>query len=316
MMTALTSDAVIDQIRAAAEIRGNGYAREHGNYLRAARLLNAAADGGAPIPPSRDEEALFQAVDGLEALPEHDAFAVLASEVPSLRMLEHQVVMSSSEPGWQDRDADDRVHEIVEALAQLVGRRAPGGSPLIRSHTAFGHARVHLLGKAGLLADDGEEGPATSVPDAEGGQAEETDLLALLARGYGVRADLFAVAKAISKRVVDHPTHRERSATAQVLGFLLQKPGIVAKLRRGDGPSGFFRKLMTTMVRFAQAAAGLRPAAHRQETQRPGLGRPRRRDDHRVPRSSRNRAAQHHQDPQPAADRDPVAVHLRGTAPP
>ena len=70
------------------------------------------------------------------------------------------------------------------------------------------------------------------------------------------------------------------------------------------------------LPRFAQAAARLRPAANRQATHRPGLGRPRRRADHRVPRSPRNRPAQHHQDPQPAADRDPVAVHLRGTAPP
>jgi hypothetical protein len=233
---------------AAAEIRGSGYAREHRNYLRAARLLKAAADGGAPVPPSRDEEALFQAVDGLEALPEDEAFAVLASEVPALRTLEHQVVMSPSEPGRENRDADDRVHEIVEELAQLVGPRAPGGSPLIRSHTAFDHARVHLLGKAGLLADDGEDGPAASVPDPGGGQAGRTDLIALLARGYGVRANLWAVSKAVSKRVVDRPTQRERSAAGQVLGSLLQERGIVTKLRRGDGPSGFSRKSMTTMV--------------------------------------------------------------------
>jgi hypothetical protein len=140
--------------RAAALIRADGFACEHRNYLRAARLLQAAADGGTPVPPTSDEEALFRAVDSLEALPPDGVFAMLASEVPALRDLEQQVVTSLSEPGWNDRDADDRVHEIVDKLARLVGPRAPGGSPLIRSHTAFGHARVYLVGKAGLLSDD------------------------------------------------------------------------------------------------------------------------------------------------------------------
>jgi hypothetical protein len=233
--------------RAAAEIRGDDYMREHRDYLRAARLLKAAADGGAPVPPTGEEEALFRAVEGLEALPPEEAFAALASEVPALRALEYQVVTSASEPGREDRDAGDRVHEIVEELARLAGPRAPAGSPLIRSHTAFGHARVHLLGKAGLLLDDGEDGPAASALDSEDGQAEETDLLALLARGYRVRADLSAIAKEISERVVDHPTHLKRAATHCVLG-LLQEPAIVARLRRGDGPSGLFRNAMTTAV--------------------------------------------------------------------
>lgn len=233
--------------RAAAWIRSNGYAREHRNYLRAARLLTAAAEGGSPVTPSKDEEALFQAVDRLEALPPDEAFAALASEVPALRELEHRVVTSRSEPGWEDRDADDRVHEIVEELARLAGPRAPGGSPLIRSHTALGHARVYLVGKAGLLDDDGGDGSHASLPGPADGQAEEPDLVALLARGYGVRADLFALAKAISKRVMDHPTHQERTAAHYVLTYL-QEPGIVTKLRRGEGPSGSSRKVMTKMV--------------------------------------------------------------------
>ena len=85
------------------------------------------------------------------------------------------------------------------------------------------------------------------MPDPEDGQAEEPDLLALLARGYRVRADLFALGKAISKRVVDHPTYQERMAANYVLGYL-QEPGIVTKLRRGDGPSRSSRKIMTKMV--------------------------------------------------------------------
>jgi hypothetical protein len=233
--------------RAAAWIRGDGYAREHRNCLRAARLLKAAAEGGTPEPPSRDEEALFQAVDDLEALPPDEAFAALASEVPALRALEDWIVTLRSEPGWEERDADDRVHGIVEKLAQLVGPGAPGGSPLRRSHTAFGYARVHLVGKAGLLLDDGEDGPVDPVPGSADGRAEETDLLAHLARCYKVRADLFALAKTISKRVVDHPTYQERTAVNYVLVYL-QEPGIVTKLRRGDGPSGRYRKTMTTMV--------------------------------------------------------------------
>lgn len=109
--------------RAAAVIRGDDYDREHRNILRAARLLKAAAEGGTPVPPSEEEETLFRAVDGLEALPPDEAFAELASEVPALRALEHQVVTSLSEPRWTDRDADDRRHGIVEELARLVRER-------------------------------------------------------------------------------------------------------------------------------------------------------------------------------------------------
>ncbi len=143
-----------DWRRAAAVIRADGFAREHRNDLRAARLLQAAANRGTPAPPSRDEEALLRAVDSLEALPPDEAFAVLASEVPALRDLEQQIVTSLSEPGWNDRDAYERADEIVDNLSRLVGPRAPAGSSLIQSHTAFGHARVYLVGKAGLLSED------------------------------------------------------------------------------------------------------------------------------------------------------------------
>jgi hypothetical protein len=79
---------------------------------------------------------------------------MLASEAPALRDLEQQVVTLLSEPGWEDREPGDRVIEIIDSLARLVGPRASGGSPFIRSHTAFGHARVYLVGRAGLLGDD------------------------------------------------------------------------------------------------------------------------------------------------------------------
>jgi len=144
---------------AAAWMRSSSYTWEHRNDLRAARLLKAAADGGSPVPPSADQEAMFRAVERLEAVPFAEAFAMLASEAPALMTLEHQVVSSLSEPGWADRGADDRVHEIVDELAQLVGPRASGGSPLIQSETAFRIARVHLVGKARLLIDDEDVGP-------------------------------------------------------------------------------------------------------------------------------------------------------------
>jgi len=147
-------DSAKEQRRAAALIRADGFACEHRNYMRGARLLQAAADGGTPEPPAGGEEAFFQAVDSLEALPPDEAFAMLASEAPALRDLEHQVAASPSEPGLDDKDAGDRAGEIIEDLARLVGPHAAGGSPLIRSHTAFGHARVYLVGKAGLLSDD------------------------------------------------------------------------------------------------------------------------------------------------------------------
>jgi hypothetical protein len=171
----------------------------------------------------------------------------LADRDPQRRL---QVRVTGVSGQVRDRDARERGTEILDNLALLVGPRAPEGSPLIRSITAFGHARVYLLGKAGVLMDDGEDGPAASVPDSGDGQADETDLIALLARGYGVAANLFPVAEAISERVIYHPTQEERSATLPVLGGLLRKPGIVARLRRGEDPFGSAdRKALMIMVR-------------------------------------------------------------------
>jgi hypothetical protein len=220
--------------RAAASIRGDDYAREHRNHVRAARLLKAAADGGMPVAASSDEEALFRAVDTLEALSIEDAFAALAAEAPALRALEHQVVTSLSEPGWDDRDEDDRRAEIFHNLVPLVGPRAPQGSALFRSLTAFEHARVYLLGKAGLLDDE-------SGADLE----EYAELVEALARGYGVAPeDMRLVAKAVSKRVAN----RDVPLTPMVLLNLLSEPDIGARLRRGDGPRDSFREEMTTLI--------------------------------------------------------------------
>jgi hypothetical protein len=140
--------------RAAAWMRSSDYTWEHRTHLRAARLLKAAADGGPPVRPTAEQEALFRAVETLEAAPPSDAFAILVSEVPALSALEQRVIASLSEPESQDRGADDRRHEILGELAQLVGPRALSGSPLIRSFMASECARVYLLGKAGLLSDD------------------------------------------------------------------------------------------------------------------------------------------------------------------
>lgn len=139
---------------AAAWIRSSPYAWEHRNRLRAARLLKAAADGDLPVPATSEQEALFRAVENFEAVPLTEGFAMLASEVPALNALEQRISASASEREWQDRDVGERIYEILGELSQLVGPQAPEGSPFIRSHAAFGCARVHLLGKAGLLNDD------------------------------------------------------------------------------------------------------------------------------------------------------------------
>jgi hypothetical protein len=78
--------------------------------------------------------------------------------------------------------------------------------------------------------------------DPIGSHEVEMDLIALLARGYGVAADLYSVAEAVSERVEDHPTQAERAATIPVLSGLLQTPGSVARLRQGDDPFGPDRK--------------------------------------------------------------------------
>lgn len=219
--------------RAAGLIRRNRYRYEHRNGRRAVRLLEAAADGGPPVTAGSDEEALFRAVDDLEARPAEDAFAVLAAEVPALRELEQQVIASRSAPGWEDRDADDRVREILGSLDRLIGPEAPAGSPLIRSEAAHRRARAHLLGIASLLLEDREADPE-----------EEAELLAALARGYSVEPDFKRVAKAIRKRVGD----RDGFPTMAVLSALLGERGMSERLRRGDGPSDSSRKKVAKMI--------------------------------------------------------------------
>ncbi len=68
---------------AAASMRADGYTRVS-TVPTCGRpaFFKAAADDGLPVPLSSEEEALFRAVESLEALPLEDAFAVLASEVP------------------------------------------------------------------------------------------------------------------------------------------------------------------------------------------------------------------------------------------
>lgn len=153
-----------DYKRAAALIRSDRYRYEHRDRRRAARLLAAAAGDAPVVTASSDEEALFRGVDRLEALSVEDAFAVLAAEAPTLRELEQQVITSRAAPGWEDRDDDERVGEILGNLARLVGPQAPEGSLFIRSQVAFGYARVHLVGTAGLLRDAPE-------PDPENGRS-------------------------------------------------------------------------------------------------------------------------------------------------
>jgi hypothetical protein len=219
---------------AAEMARRDRYRYERRNGRRAARLLAAAADGGPPVRVSSEEEALFRAVDNIEALPVEDAFTVLAAEVPALRELEHRVIASRSAPGWEDRDADDRVREILGNLDRLVGPQAPAGSLFIRSAAARDRARVHLLGTAGLLRED----PEPADPE------EQAAMLAALARGYGVKPEVKEVARAIRKRVGD----RDGFPTKVVLFYLLGEPGMGERLRRGDGPSDSSRKAMTELL--------------------------------------------------------------------
>jgi hypothetical protein len=222
--------------RAATLIRADRYRYDRRTDRRAARLLTAAG-GGPLVTTSSEEDALFRGVDRLEALPVEDAFAALATEVPALQELEHQILTSRFAPDWEDRDIDDRMDEILDNLDQLAGPRAAEGSPLIRSEVALAYARVHLLGKAVPLLED----PA---PDPKDEPSEEAGLLAALARGYGVTPDAKRVAEAISRQVGD----RNGFPTLAVLSLLMQEPGIGARLRRGDSPSGAYRKAMTRII--------------------------------------------------------------------
>jgi len=135
---------------AAASMRSHARTWEDRTRLRAARLLKAAADGGLPVPPDADQEALFQAVDRLKALPLDEAFAVLASEVSALGALERKLVTLRSEPSWQNMDARLRWREIFHEVRQLVGPLAPAGSPLIRTEEALSVVLVLAKRTAGV----------------------------------------------------------------------------------------------------------------------------------------------------------------------
>ena len=70
------------------------------------------------------------------------------------------------------------------------------------------------------------------------------------------------------------------------------------------------------LPRHPAAAAEVRAPPDRQAARPARLGRPGRHRDLRVPEPPGTRTAQQHQDPQRPADRDPLAVLLRGPAPP
>jgi hypothetical protein len=219
---------------AAEYLRRDRYRYEHRNGRRAVRLLEAVADGSGPPAVARGEdESLFRAVDDLEAHPAEEAFAMLAEEVPALWELERQLAESRSAEGWVDRDADPLVRGILGSLDRLVGPEAPRGSPLVRSATAHRCARVHLLGTVGLLLEDREAGPE-----------EKAALLAVLARGYGVKPDIKPVTRAIRRRVGD----RDGFRTMAVLSVLLWERGMGERLRRGGGLSDSSRKSVATTL--------------------------------------------------------------------
>jgi ketopantoate hydroxymethyltransferase len=68
--------------------------------------------------------------------------------------------------------------------------------------------------------------------DFRHGQAEETDLIAQLARSYEVAGDLYLVAEAVIEHVAETPTQEERTATIPMPAALLKTPDLVARLRR------------------------------------------------------------------------------------
>ena len=138
----------------AAWMRSKDYTWEHRNWLRAARLLKAAADGDQPVQHGADQEALFSVVERLETVPLAEAFAMLASEVPALSALEQEILTMRSRPGWQDTNAADHRKQIRNDVGQLVGPQASSGSPLIRSNTALYHALGYLSRRVGLLEED------------------------------------------------------------------------------------------------------------------------------------------------------------------
>ena len=90
-------------------------------------------------------------------------------------------------------------------------------------------------------------------------------------------------------------------------GFFTER--LVSQRRVSPATIASYRDSLKLLLAFAQQRTGKRPNALDWADLDADA-------DHCVPGAPRNRPAQHHQDPQPAADRDPVAVQLRRTAPP
>lgn len=144
--------------RAAAEARSNRFAVEHRNEFRAARLLEAASAGVGPKAPSPEDEALFSAVEGLEGRSLAAGFDLLASEVPSLRVIASAALAERPDDA-RAVDGDARAGELISQLEQLLGPDAHG-SALVRSHVALDWGRRYVVGLAGLLVDDDDSGHA------------------------------------------------------------------------------------------------------------------------------------------------------------
>jgi integrase/recombinase XerD len=90
-----------------------------------------------------------------------------------------------------------------------------------------------------------------------------------------------------------------------------------AVLHRAAGPAAPGQPANGDLIpEHLPATAALPPAAHRQSRLSPGLGRPGRRDDLRVPGPPRSRTREHRPQPQRPAGRAALPVPLRGAAPP
>ncbi len=122
---------------------------------------------------------------------------------------------------------------------------------------------------------------------------------------------LVSVRRAGAARARRPPARRHTDGDAMTLiaatiqAFFTER--LAGQLQASPRTIASYRDTLRLLLHYTHQQTGKTPV-------RAGLGGPQRGADLRVPRAPRDRARERAEDPQPAADRDPVAVHVRVAA--
>ena len=148
-------------MRAAALIRHESRIWENRDAFVANALLRAAA--GEPYRvPTAEEEALFEELHRLAAMPLKDAFALLSQRCPELTGARDALQQQRQTLRYDKADQPDAAEALWDALLERLDHDLHGqpvnDDLLVRSEVAYQLARRFLAEDLELLAegDDGD----------------------------------------------------------------------------------------------------------------------------------------------------------------